>query len=153
MSSALLAGRPDVPIGFALGNPVSLWSGSPPLWKRNHSLSSRLSGRSSEFPLDESSPVGLNTRSEGWPLPPKYPKQNGRIPMEIYGYLLMTSDVLLILSGATMYWFSPRLRRNWVLGYGSPRSMINDAAWQSANRFAGMSLASLALIAMTLQVG
>jgi len=72
--------------------------------------------------------------------------------MLIYGYLLMTSDILLILGGATMYWFSPRLRRNWVLGYGSPRSMVNDATWQAANRFAGAALAFLALAAMSLQV-
>ena len=55
--------------------------------------------------------------------------------------------------GATMYWLSPRLRRNWVLGYGSPRSMINDVTWQTANRFAGMTLAVLALIAMLLHFG
>src|SRR5712691_12574027 len=72
--------------------------------------------------------------------------------MLIYGYLLMTSDVVLILCGATMCWFSPRLRRNWVLGYGSARSMINDATWQAANRFAGMALAILAVIAMLLHV-
>jgi len=72
--------------------------------------------------------------------------------MLIYKYLLMASDGFLILGGATMYWFSPRLRRNWVLGYGSPRSMINDDTWQSANRFAGMTLALLALIAMSLHV-
>jgi uncharacterized membrane protein len=72
--------------------------------------------------------------------------------MLIYGYLLMTSDAVLILSGATMCWFSPKLRRNWVLGYGSARSMINDTTWQAANRFAGMALAALALIAMALQV-
>jgi uncharacterized membrane protein len=72
--------------------------------------------------------------------------------MLTYGYLLMTSDALLILGGATMYWFSPRLRRNWVLGYGSPRSMINDATWQAGNRFAGMALALLALLAMLLHV-
>src|SRR2546426_215369 len=70
----------------------------------------------------------------------------------IYGYLLMASDAALILCGATMYWFSPRLRRNWVLGYGSPRSMINDATWQSANRFAGSTLALLSLVAMTIHV-
>jgi uncharacterized membrane protein len=70
----------------------------------------------------------------------------------IYGYLLMTSDALLILGGATMYWFSPRLRRHWVLGYGSARSMINDSTWQAANRFAGMALALLAVIAMLLHV-
>lgn len=62
----------------------------------------------------------------------------------------MASDVVLILGGATMYWLSPRLRRNWVLGYGSRRSMISDAAWQAGNRFAGMTLALLGLIAMGL---
>ena len=72
--------------------------------------------------------------------------------MLIYGYLLMTSDIALILCGATMCWFSPRLRRHWVLGYGSARSMINDTTWQTANRFAGMALAALALIAMLVQV-
>ena len=69
-----------------------------------------------------------------------------------YGHLLMASDVVLILGGATMYWLSPRLRRNWVLGYGSRRSMINDAAWQAGNKFAGMALALLGLIAMLLHV-
>lgn len=64
----------------------------------------------------------------------------------------MTSDVVLILAGATMYWLSPRLGRNWVLGYGSPRSMVNDATWQAANRFAGTGLALLALTMMFLQV-
>ena len=64
----------------------------------------------------------------------------------------MTSDIVLILGGATMYWFSPRLRRNWMLGYGSARSMINDTTWQSANRFAGLVLSSLALVAMSIQV-
>ena len=77
---------------------------------------------------------------------------SGYNPMPIYGYLLMASDGALILCGATMYWFSPRLRRNWVLGYGSPRSMINDATWQSANRFAGTALALLTLTAMFVQV-
>ena len=72
--------------------------------------------------------------------------------MPIYRYLLMASYVFLILGGATMYWFSPRLRRNWVLGYGSPRSMINDDTWQSGNRFAGLTLALLTLIAMSLHV-
>ena len=72
--------------------------------------------------------------------------------MASYEYLLMTSDLLLLLCGATMYWFSPRLRRNWLLGYGSPRSMANDAAWQAANRFAGVVLAMLALVAMSLHV-
>ena len=70
----------------------------------------------------------------------------------MFGYLLMTSDVVLILCGATMCWISPRLRRNWVLGYGSSRSMINDASWQAANRFAGMALAALALLAMAAHV-
>lgn len=69
-----------------------------------------------------------------------------------YAQLLMASDVVLILGGATMYWLSPRLRRNWVLGYGSRRSMVNDAAWQAGNRFAGMSLALLALVDMLLLV-
>jgi uncharacterized membrane protein len=69
-----------------------------------------------------------------------------------YETLLMMSDVVLILGGATMYWLSPRLRRNWVLGYGSRRSMISDAAWQAGNRFAGMTLALLALFAMLLMV-
>jgi uncharacterized membrane protein len=69
-----------------------------------------------------------------------------------YEHLLLTSDVVLILGGATMYWLCPRFRRNWVLGYGSPRSMINDSTWQAANRFAGMILALLTLIAMSLQV-
>lgn len=64
----------------------------------------------------------------------------------------MTSDAVLILGGATMCWFSPKLRRNWVLGYGSARSMINDTTWQAANRFAGMALAALALLAMALEV-
>ena len=72
--------------------------------------------------------------------------------MLIYGYLLMISNVALILCGATMCWFSPRLRRHWVLGYGSARSMINDTTWQTGNRFAGMALAALALIAMVVQV-
>ena len=72
--------------------------------------------------------------------------------MTIYEDLLVVSDVLLILCGATMYWFSPRLRRNWLLGYGSPRSMANDVAWQSANRFAGMLMSMLALVAMALHV-
>ena len=70
----------------------------------------------------------------------------------MYSYLIMASDVVLILSGATMFWLSPMLRRNWVLGYGSPRSMINDDTWRAGNRFAGLALAILALIAMLLQV-
>jgi uncharacterized membrane protein len=72
--------------------------------------------------------------------------------MLLYGYLLMASDLLLILGGATMFWFSPRLRRNWVFGYGSPRSMVNDETWQTANRFAGLMLSLLALIAMSFHV-
>jgi uncharacterized membrane protein len=72
--------------------------------------------------------------------------------MLIYESLLMASDAFLILGGATMYWFSPRLRRNWALGYGSPRSMINDDTWQSANRFAGLTLALLTFIVMCLHV-
>lgn len=72
--------------------------------------------------------------------------------MAIYEYLLMASDLLLILCGATMYWFSPRLRRNWLLGYGTPRSMVNDTTWQTANRFAGVVLALLTLVAMSLHI-
>jgi hypothetical protein len=74
--------------------------------------------------------------------------------MHVYGYLLMSSDLLLILCGATMYWFSPRLNRNWLFGYGSPRSMVmvNDNTWQAANRFAGLSLSLLALIMMSVHV-
>jgi uncharacterized membrane protein len=72
--------------------------------------------------------------------------------MVSYESLLMASDLLLLLCGATMYWFSPRLRRNWLLGYGSPRSMANDATWQAANRFAGVVLALLALLMMSLHV-
>lgn len=72
--------------------------------------------------------------------------------MLAYSYLLMASDLLLILCGATMFWFSPRLRRSWILGYGSPRSMVNDTTWQTANRFAGIVLSLLALIAMSLHV-
>jgi len=72
--------------------------------------------------------------------------------MSIYGVLLMLSDFVLIMGGATMCWFSPRLRRSWVLGYGSSRSMINDDTWQVANRFAGMSLAAMTLFSMSMQV-
>jgi uncharacterized membrane protein len=72
--------------------------------------------------------------------------------MIVYSYLLMASDLLLILCGATMFWFSPRLRRSWVLGYGSARSMTNDETWQAANRFAGITLSLLALIAMSFHV-
>ena len=72
--------------------------------------------------------------------------------MLLYNQLLMSSDLLLILSGAIMFWFCPRLRRNWILGYGSPRSMVNDTTWQAANRFAGLILSLLSLIAMSFQV-
>jgi uncharacterized membrane protein len=72
--------------------------------------------------------------------------------MHVYDYLLMASDLLLILCGATMYWFSPRLKRSWIFGYGSPRSMVNDNTWQAANRFAGLSLSLLALIFMSIHV-
>lgn len=72
--------------------------------------------------------------------------------MSIYGLLLMISNFVLILGGATMCWFSPRLRRNWVLGYGSARSMISDDTWQAGNRFAGMSLAAMTLFSMSMQV-
>src|ERR1051325_6358051 len=76
----------------------------------------------------------------------------GPLVMAIYEYLLMASDLLLILCGATMYWFSPRLRRNWLLGYGTPRSMVSDATWQTANRFAGVVLALRALVAVSLDI-
>jgi len=72
--------------------------------------------------------------------------------MDVYARLLMASDMLLVLGGATMFWLSPRLRRNWILGYGSPRSMVNDATWQAANRFAGSLLALLVVVLMSLQV-
>jgi uncharacterized membrane protein len=51
-----------------------------------------------------------------------------------------------------MYWLCPRLRRHWMLGYGSSRSMVNDDTWQSANRFAGMTLALLSLLSMSVHV-
>jgi uncharacterized membrane protein len=70
--------------------------------------------------------------------------------MWTYVNLLIVGDVLLILCGAVMYWLSPRCRRNWLLGYGSVRSMINDAAWQRANRFAGQLLSLTALLSMCL---
>ena len=100
--------------------------------------------------------IGLNTwdaRRQG----PFFPRERIKVIrlkliMLLYGYLLMASDLLLILCGATMFWFSPRLKRHWLLGYGSPRSMVNDATWQSANRFAGPVLSLLALIVMSLQV-
>ena len=72
--------------------------------------------------------------------------------MLAYRYLLISSDLFLILCGTTMYWFSPRLRRHWLLGYGSPRSLVNDTAWQTGNRFAGLVLALLALLMMSFQV-
>lgn len=101
--------------------------------------------------LDASRLVGLNTGRKVSPFIQRNSK-GVNSQMLIYGYLLMTSDVVLILGGATMWWLSPRLRRNWVPGYGSARSIINDATWQAANRFAGMALAVVALIAMLLQV-
>ena len=64
----------------------------------------------------------------------------------------MTSDVVLIAGGAMMYWLCPRLRRNWILGYSSSRSMVNDFTWQTANRFSGMTLALLSLGSMSLHV-
>ena len=64
----------------------------------------------------------------------------------------MTSDVVLVLGGAMMYWLCPRLRRNWIFGYGSYRSMVDDIAWRSANRFAGMTLSILALVSMSMHV-
>jgi uncharacterized membrane protein len=70
--------------------------------------------------------------------------------MWIYVNLLIISDLLLILCGAVMYWLSPRCRRNWLLGYGSLRSMANDDAWQKANRFAGLLLSLTALLSMCL---
>jgi hypothetical protein len=72
--------------------------------------------------------------------------------MKMYAILTLSSDVVLMLSGATMFWLSPLLRRSWVLGYGSARSMINDDTWRAGNRFAGLSLALLTLMAMLLQV-
>lgn len=99
--------------------------------------------------LDASLRLGLNTAWKACPFHPrKISRALAKQAMLIYAYLLMTSDTMLILCGATMCWISPRLKRHWVLGYGSPRSMLNDATWQAANRFAGMALAALALIAM-----
>jgi hypothetical protein len=72
--------------------------------------------------------------------------------MWIYVNLLMVSDALLILCGMLMYWWCPRLRRSWLLGYGSARSMTSDAAWKAGNRFAGRTLALLALICLSIQV-
>ena len=72
--------------------------------------------------------------------------------MAVYETLLMASDLMLLLCGATMFWLSPRLRRSWLWGYGSPRSMVSDMTWQAANRFAGLVLALLALLAMSLHV-
>jgi len=70
--------------------------------------------------------------------------------MRICFDLLMVSDALLILCGAVMYWWCPRIRRNWMLGYGSARSMTSDAAWRAGNRFAGQTLSLLALISLSL---
>ena len=72
--------------------------------------------------------------------------------MSIYVDLLMVSDALLILCGGVMYWWCPRIRRSWLLGYGSARSMTSDAAWQAANRFAGQILSLLALISLSIHV-
>lgn len=69
--------------------------------------------------------------------------------MHAYVDLLMVSDALLILCGAVMYWFSPRTRPNWLLGYGSARSMTSQAAWRAGNRFAGRTLSLLALISLS----
>jgi|SRR5215510_321451 len=69
--------------------------------------------------------------------------------MRIYVDLLMVSDALLILCGALMYWLCPRMRRNWLLGYGSIRSMTSDTAWQAGNRFAGQALSLLTLILLS----
>ena len=103
--------------------------------------------------LDASFRLGLNTV---WKVRPFHPRKLSEAvvkqAMLIYGYLLMSSDAMMILCGATMYWISPRLRRNWVLGYGSTKSMLNDATWQAANRFAGMALAGMALMAMLAHV-
>ena len=70
----------------------------------------------------------------------------------MYMELIMSSDAVLILGGATMFWLSPMLRRSWVLGYGSPRSMINDNTWRAGNRFAGLTLSAMAVIVMSIQV-
>jgi hypothetical protein len=70
----------------------------------------------------------------------------------MYMELIMSSDAVLILGGATMFWLSPMLRRSWVLGYGSPRSMINDNTWRAGKRFAGRSLAAMTVIVMSIQV-
>ncbi len=101
--------------------------------------------------LDDSKSVRFNTRLKG-PQLSSDPLQRLLNVMSIYGLLLMLSDFVLIMGGATMCWFSPRLRRNWVLGYGSPRSMINDDTWQAGNRFAGMLLAAMTLFSMSMQV-
>ena len=101
--------------------------------------------------LDSQYAMGLNAAGRLGPFTQKHWRLLLKA-MLMYGYLLMTSDLVLILCGATMCWLSPRLRRNWVLGYGSARSMINDSTWQAANRFAGMMLAALALIAMLAHV-
>lgn len=69
--------------------------------------------------------------------------------MRIYVDLLMVSDAVLILCGAVMYWLCPRMRRNWLLGYGSTRSMSSDAMWRVGNRFAGQTLSLLALISLS----
>jgi len=70
--------------------------------------------------------------------------------MWIYVDLLMVSDALLIVCGGLMYWWCPRMRRSWLLGYGSARSMTSDAAWQAGNRFAGQTLSLLALMSLSI---
>jgi hypothetical protein len=72
--------------------------------------------------------------------------------MWIYVDLLMVSDALLILCGAVMYWWCPKMKRSWLLGYGSARSMTSDAAWRAGNRFAGQTLSVLALIFLSIHV-
>jgi len=72
--------------------------------------------------------------------------------MSIYVDLLMVSDALLILCGGVMYWWCPRIRRSWLLGYGSVRSMTSEAAWRAGNRFAGQTLSLLALISLSIHV-
>jgi len=72
--------------------------------------------------------------------------------MSIYVDLLMVSDALLILCGGVMYWWCPRIRRSWLLGYGSVRSMTSETAWRAGNRFAGQTLSLLALISLSIHV-
>ena len=72
--------------------------------------------------------------------------------MLTFDSLLIASDAIVILTAATMFWVSPRLKRNWVFGYGSRRSMANNVVWQAGNRFAGMVMALAGLAAMSIQV-